>query len=146
MSGTISFYVILAKTKLFNLSYITKKANIKVFYIAFYSSANYNKNIIRLQKMKRQRILHDFYHTQQLNVKCHLIFRDVKDAVPYIFLVDTFTVGVGFSAKTATLLSLRDISPDRGISQTTRHTEFFCVSYHFHYNIPLSFCGNIKNP
>ena len=37
-----------------------------------------------------------FNHTQQMKVKHHLILRDVKDAVPYIVLVDTSIVGVGF--------------------------------------------------
>ena len=38
-------------------------------------------------------------------------------------------VGDGFSAKTATLLSLRDISPVRGISQTSLYTNVSVYSF-----------------
>ena len=50
------------------------------------------------------------HHTQQMKVKHHLILRDVKDAVPYIVLVDTSIVGVGF--------------PD-----DPSHRNFFCVIF-----------------
>ena len=53
-----------------------------------------------------------------MKVKHHLILRDVKDAVPYIVLVDTSIVGVGF--------------PD-----DPPHRNFFLCDFHFTFILTM---------